>query len=52
MSISRYVAALRCEKVASMLKSGNTSIQEIAAYVGYCIRNKTIDFKSDNCYNK
>ena len=39
MSISQYVAALRCEEAASMLKSGDASIQEIAAYVGYLDNN-------------
>ena len=39
MSISRYVAALRCEEAASMLKNGDASIQEISAYVGYLDNN-------------
>ncbi len=39
MSISQYVAALRCEEAASMLKNGDASIQEISAYVGYLDNN-------------
>ena len=39
MSISQYVAALRCEEAASMLKNSDASIQEIAAYVGYLDNN-------------
>ena len=39
MSISQYVAALRCEEAASMLRSGDTPISEISAYVGYLDNN-------------
>lgn len=39
MSISQYIAALRCEEAASMLKNSDASIQEISAYVGYLDNN-------------
>ena len=39
MSVSQYVAALRCEEAASMLRSGDTPISEISAYVGYLDNN-------------
>ena len=39
MSVSQYVAALRCEEAASLLKDSNLPIYEIAAYVGYTDNN-------------
>ena len=39
MSISQYVAALRCEEAASMLRDSDTPISEISAYVGYLDNN-------------
>lgn len=39
MSIMQYVASLRCEEAASLLRTGDESVQEIAAYVGYTDNN-------------
>lgn len=39
MSVSQYVAALRCEEAASLLKGSDLPIWEIAAYVGYLDSN-------------
>ena len=39
MSISQYVAAIRCEEAASMLTGSDASIQQISAYVGYLDNN-------------
>ena len=39
MSISQYVAALRCEEAASMLRDSDAPISEISAYVGYLDNN-------------
>lgn len=39
MSVLQYIAALRCEEAAAMLKNSDASIQEIAGYVGYADNN-------------
>ncbi|MBR4394521.1 MAG: helix-turn-helix transcriptional regulator [Oscillospiraceae bacterium] len=35
MSITQYIAVLRCEAAASMLNTSNTPINEISTFVGY-----------------
>lgn len=39
MNISQYVAALRCEEAASMLRGSDFPIREVSAYVGYLDNN-------------
>ena len=39
MSISQYVAAIRCEEAAAMLTGSDASVQQISAYVGYLDNN-------------
>jgi AraC-like DNA-binding protein len=39
MSISQYVAAIRCEEAAAMLAGSDASVQQISAYVGYLDNN-------------
>lgn len=39
MTISQYIANLRCSQAAEMLKSSDISIQEISNYVGYTDNN-------------
>ena len=51
MSVSQYVAALRCEEAASLLKTSNAPVSEISAYVGYLDQNYFVKvFKKH--YNK
>lgn len=35
MTIKQYLASRRCEIAAELLRTGGTSVQEVAAYVGY-----------------
>ncbi len=39
MTISRYIAHLRCRQAAEMLTSGRTPVQDISSYVGYSDNN-------------
>ena len=51
MSVSQYVAALRCEEAASLLKTSGAPVSEISAYVGYLDQNYFVKvFKKH--YNK
>ena len=51
MSVSQYVAALRCEEAASLLKTSDAPVSEISAYVGYLDQNYFVKvFKKH--YNK
>lgn len=35
MTVTQYIARLRCQNAAGLLRNGDDSIQEIAAFVGY-----------------
>lgn len=35
MTVTQYIARLRCQNAAELLRNGDDSIQEIAAFVGY-----------------
>lgn len=35
MTLKRYLAKRRCEIAAELLRAGGTSVQAVAAYVGY-----------------